>query len=154
MAELMGRQTGVCGGRGGSQHLCKDGFFSNGIQGGIVPVAAGLAFAQKLQKRQNVSVVFIGDGTLGEGAIYEAMNVASKWDLPLVIVCENNRYSQSTSQHQTLAGRIRDRFEAFGIETWQGDTWHPADLIATASEATDHPAKNPGPCSSRWTPIA
>jgi 2-oxoisovalerate dehydrogenase E1 component len=138
MAELMGRQTGVCGGRGGSQHLCKDGFFSNGIQGGIVPVAAGLAFAQKLQNRQNVSVVFIGDGTLGEGAIYEAMNVASKWDLPLVIVCENNRYSQSTSQNQTLAGKIRDRFEAFGIETWQGDTWHPADLIAVTSEAINH----------------
>jgi 2-oxoisovalerate dehydrogenase E1 component len=138
MAELMGRQTGVCGGRGGSQHLCKDGFFSNGIQGGIVPVSAGLAFAQKLRGGSKVSVVFIGDGTLGEGAVYEALNVVSKWDLPLVIVCENNRYSQSTAQKQTLAGNIRDRFEAFGIRTWQGDTWHPADLIATAAEAIDH----------------
>ena len=66
IAEVMGKRTG---GRGGSQHLCQKGFFSNGIQGGIVPVWAGLALAQKIQSTGNIAVVFIGDGTLGEGAV-------------------------------------------------------------------------------------
>src|SRR5262245_15810428 len=70
-AEIMGRASGVCGGRGGSQHLCSEGFFSNGIQGSIVPVAAGLALAQKLAGDRRITVAFIGDGTLGEGALYE-----------------------------------------------------------------------------------
>src|SRR5215470_4248089 len=73
IAEVMGKATGVCGGRGGSQHLCdrSRGFFSNGIQGGIVPVAAGLAMSLDLRGAEAVCVVFIGDGTLGEGAVYE-----------------------------------------------------------------------------------
>ena len=66
---------------------------------------------------------FIGDGTLGEGAVYEALNIASKWDLPLLVVLENNRYAQSTPQSQTLAGDIEARAAAFGIETAQADTW-------------------------------
>jgi 2-oxoisovalerate dehydrogenase E1 component len=77
VAELMGRTTGVCGGWGGSQHLCRDGFFSNGIQGGIVPVAAGLAAAQQIAGTGSIAVVFIGDGTLGEGVVYETLNIAS-----------------------------------------------------------------------------
>ena len=73
IAEVMGKQSGVCGGRGGSQHLCGGGVFSNGIQGGIVPVSAGIALAQQLRETGRIAVVFIGDGTLGEGAIYEAL---------------------------------------------------------------------------------
>jgi 2-oxoisovalerate dehydrogenase E1 component len=131
VAELMGRAAGVSGGIGGSQHLCKDGFYSNGIQGGIVPVAAGLALGHKLENRQHVSVVFIGDGTLGEGVVYETMNIAAKWQLPLLIVLEDNKYSQSTAQHETLAGSIQARAAAFGIETAHGDTWHWQALHAT-----------------------
>ena len=117
LGEVMGKPGGVCGGRGGSQHLCSKGFYSNGIQGGIVPVAAGLAMTLKLRKPGYIGVVFIGDGTLGEGVIYETMNIASKWQLPLLIVLENNLYAQSTSQTQTLAGDICARAAAFGIET-------------------------------------
>ena len=94
LGEVMGKPSGVCGGRGGSQHLCSKGFFSNGIQGGIAPVAAGLAMTLKLRKPGYIGVVFIGDGTLGEGVIYETMNIASKWQLPLLIVLENNLYVQ------------------------------------------------------------
>ncbi len=137
IAELMGRESGVCGGLGGSQHLCQDGFYSNGLQGGIVPVAAGLALGHKLRASDNVSVVFIGDGTLGEGAVYETLNIASKWDLPLLIVLEDNKYSQSTSQHETLAGDIRARASAFGIESAHGDTWHWEDLHETARGLID-----------------
>ena len=133
ISELMGRQTGVSGGLGGSQHLYKDGFFSNGIQGGIVPVAAGLALGHKLKGAGNISVVFIGDGTLGEGVVYEAFNLASKWELPLLFVLEDNGYSQSTVQHETLAGDIQMRAEAFGIETAKADTWNWEGLHETAA---------------------
>ena len=112
----MGRQVGVCGGCGGSQHLQRENFYSNGIQGGIVPVAIGLALGHKIKETGGVSVVFIGDGTLGEGVVYEAMNIASKWELPILFVCDNNLYSQSTQQAQTLAGSIVGCAEAFGVE--------------------------------------
>ena len=135
IAEVMGKETGVCGGRGGSQHLCQDGFFSNGIQGGIVPVAAGLACAQKLRNEDHLSVVFIGDGTLGEGAVYETLNLASKWELPLLVVVENNLYSQSTSQSQTLAGDICARAAAFGIETFHTHIWDVEELLADVGRA-------------------
>ena len=137
IAEVMGKVTGVCGGRGGSQHVCKDGVYSNGIQGGIVPVTTGLALAHKLGVSASIAVVFIGDGTLGEGAIYEAMNIASKWELPLLIVIENNLYAQSTSQRQTLAGDIEARAAAFGISTSLGNTWSPSDLLAVAKSAVE-----------------
>jgi 2-oxoisovalerate dehydrogenase E1 component len=134
IAEIMGKERGVCNGRGGSQHLCKDGFYSNGIQGGIVPVSAGLALARKFNGAGKISVVFIGDGTLGEGAIYEIFNIASKWELPLLIVLENNGYAQSTNQQETLAGDICARAEAFDIRTGKGDTWNWEKLYSTADE--------------------
>jgi 2-oxoisovalerate dehydrogenase E1 component len=132
IAELMGRKSGVSGGLGGSQHLYKDGFFSNGIQGGTVPIAAGLALGHKLKNEGAISVVFIGDGTLGEGVVYETFNIASKWRLPLLIVLEDNKYAQSTEQHETLAGDIDDRAAAFGIETARADTWDWQGLYNTA----------------------
>jgi 2-oxoisovalerate dehydrogenase E1 component len=82
IAELLGKASGTCGGIGSSQHLCKNNFFSNGIQGGIVPVAAGYALANKLRKNGAIGIVFIGDGTLGEGVVYETMNILSKWEIP------------------------------------------------------------------------
>jgi 2-oxoisovalerate dehydrogenase E1 component len=135
MAEVMGRTSGICQGRGGSQHICAGGVFSNGIQGGIVPTSAGLALAQKYKGTENIVIVFIGDGTLGEGVVYETMNIVSKWDLPLLIVLENNGYSQSTSQPETLAGSIALRAEAFGIDTYKGDTWAPEELIELMAQA-------------------
>jgi len=132
IAELMGRAAGVCGGIGGSQHLYKDGFLSNGIQGGIAPVAAGLALAHKLKGAGDISVVYLGDGTLGEGVVYETFNLASKWDLPLLFVLEDNKYAQSTSQHETLAGDICSRPAAFGIEALKADTWNWENLYALA----------------------
>jgi 2-oxoisovalerate dehydrogenase E1 component len=134
ISELMGKQSGVCGGRGGSQHLCAEGFFSNGIQGGIVPVAAGLAFTLEFPRSENIAVVFIGDGTLGEGALYETLNIVSKWNLPLLIVLENNLYAQSTSQTQTLAGDICARAAAFGIRADHGNTWDTQSLLSLAAD--------------------
>lgn len=138
IAEIMGRTTGVCGGRGGSQHLCSQGVFSNGIQGSIAPVAAGLAFGQKIEGSRKITTVFLGDGTLGEGAVYEALNIASKWELPLLIVLENNAYAQSTPSRQTLAGDICARARAFGIETGHADVWHPNELLGTCADAASY----------------
>jgi 2-oxoisovalerate dehydrogenase E1 component len=137
-AEIMGREAGICRGRGGSQHICDANVFSNGIQGGIVPVSAGIALSQKFDGGNDIAVVFIGDGTLGEGALYESLNIAAKWEVPLLIVLENNRYSQSTSQHETLSGDILARAEAFGIRTMHADTWNPEQLIETTGEAVQY----------------
>jgi acetoin:2,6-dichlorophenolindophenol oxidoreductase subunit alpha len=115
MAEIMGKEAGICAGIGGSQHICAPGFMSNGVQGGIVPTAAGIALAHKLRGSDRISVVFIGDGTLGEGAVYEAANIAALWELPLLIVLEDNQWAQSTPIGLNTAGSMRARFEAFGI---------------------------------------
>jgi TPP-dependent pyruvate/acetoin dehydrogenase alpha subunit len=123
-AELMGRATGVCGGRGGSQHLKWKDFYANGILGGTVPLAVGMAFAEVVKGGGQIVFLFIGDGTLGQGVVYESLNMASLWDLPLVIVLENNRYAQSTPIHLSLAGDIQARFQAF-------------DIPAVALEASD-----------------
>jgi 2-oxoisovalerate dehydrogenase E1 component len=145
IAEIMGKQTGVCGGRGGSQHLHSKGFFSNGVQGGIAPVSAGLAMAEKFRKTGNIVTVFIGDGTLGEGVLYETLNIASKWDLPLLCILENNGYAQSTPQWQTLAGSICGRAEAFGVKVCQANTWEPLSLIATAKSCARYVRENSRP---------
>ena len=137
VGEVMGRECGICRGRGGSQHLQKGRYYSNGIQGGIVPVTAGLALAEKLRGSGAIAVVFVGDGTLGEGALYESLNIASKWELPLLVVCENNLFAQSTSQSQTLAGDICSRAAAFGIETRHGSTWRWPDLLGEMQDAID-----------------
>jgi 2-oxoisovalerate dehydrogenase E1 component len=129
IAELLGKEKGVCGGIGSSQHLCKNNFFSNGIQGGIVPIAAGIALANKLKHNDCICTAFIGDGTLGQGVIYETMNIVSKWHIPLLIVCENNSYAQSTHKDINLAGDILKRAESFGIQTFQNDTWNYEKLF-------------------------
>ena len=121
-AELMGKSTGVCGGRGGSQHIHWKNLYSNGVQGGIVPIATGMALAEKQKHTDAAVAVFIGDGTLGEGVIYEAFNMASLWQAPLLIVVENNHIAQTTPSRYVLAGDIRQRFLAFGIPAIEMDT--------------------------------
>lgn len=137
-AELMGRKNGICQGMGGSQHLCTSNFLSNGIQGGMTPLAAGLAMAQKIRGAGQVVCCFIGDGTLGEGIIYEAFNIAAKWELPVIYVLENNRIAQSTSIKQTLAGDIQKRAEGFGLKYQKTNIWDVEDMIGTFGEAVSN----------------
>lgn len=145
MAEIMGKPEGVCGGIGGSQHLCAPGFMSNGVQGGIVPNAAGVAFAKQLGGGAGVSVVFIGDGTLGEGALYETLNLASLWKLPLVVVLEDNQWAQSTPSSANLAGSMRDRFTAFGLPVFEIDSTDVEELDAVAGRALAQARTQAGP---------
>src|SRR5450755_4696725 len=96
VAEIMGREAGVCDGRGGSQHLAWRHFHSNGVQGGMMGISAGLALARKKMTRGAVVAAMIGDGTLGQGLLYESMNLASVWQVPLLVVVENNGIAQTT----------------------------------------------------------
>ncbi len=114
-AEMMGKSSGVCGGRGGSQHLQWRNFYSNGVQGGILPLAVGAALAEKEAGCIAIVVCFLGDGTLGEGLVYESLNLASLWRAPVLFVVENNRIAQTTPVETALAGQIEARFAAFGI---------------------------------------
>lgn len=136
-AELMGKATGVCGGRGGSQHLHWRNLYSNGVQGGIVPIAAGMALAEKYRQSQALAVVFIGDGTLGQGVVYESLNMASLWSVPLLVVVENNHIAQTTPTTLALAGKIASRFEAFGLKTTELDTSDVLQVRQTAGSILD-----------------
>lgn len=120
--ELMGKQDGVCGGRGGSQHLFRKNFYSNGITGGMVPVATGMAFAEKMSHSLGYVVCFLGDGAVGEGVFYESLNMASLWQLPIVYVVENNQYAMSTPVSLGIQGSIVQRGSAVGVESHQFDT--------------------------------
>lgn len=118
VAEIMGREAGVCGGRGGSQHLACGHFHSNGVQGGMTGIGAGLALARKLSGSGAVVATIIGDGTLGQGLLYESMNLASVWQTPLLVVVENNGIAQTTYTRETIGGSIEARGAAFGLQTW------------------------------------
>ena len=136
--ELMGLESGVCKGIGSSQHLYAQGFLSNGVQGSLVPVASGISLHQKRTGSGAITASFIGEGTLGEGVLYEAMNLASIWKLPQLFVCENNFYSQSTPQDITIAGTLAGRASAFGIAYFEANTWDLAGLFQVAKAAINY----------------
>ncbi len=117
LAELMGKEGGVCGGRGGSQHLCNTrfNFFTNGVLGSTLPVAAGMAYAERMKGEDAISVLFMGDGAFGEGVVYETFNMISLWQVPILIVVEDNLYAQTTPLHLNFAGSFIQRAKAFDL---------------------------------------
>lgn len=114
LAEILGREGAVCGGVGGSQHILSGRYLSTGIQGESLPVATGVALRLRDAEPGALALAYIGDGTWGEGAVYEALNMAALWRLPLVVVTENNGIAQTTPTSAQLAGTIGDRARAFG----------------------------------------
>ena len=144
VAEIMGREIGVCRGVGGSQHLAYRGFHSNGVQGGMTGISVGLALAMKLRKSRGIVACFIGDGTMGEGLTYESMNLASIWSAPVLFVVENNGIAQTTRTAETLGGSIAARGEAFGLKVWRADDADPelfqsAEAIVAAVRLSRQP---------------
>lgn len=119
MAELFGKKTGVCGGIGGSQHMAdySIGFMGcNGITGGGIPVASGMALAEKLQKTGRVTVCFFGDGAVNQGTFHESLNLAAVLELPVIYFCENNLYAMSTPFEKTSpVPRVSTRACAYNI---------------------------------------
>ncbi|HKI90860.1 MAG TPA: thiamine pyrophosphate-dependent dehydrogenase E1 component subunit alpha [Gaiellaceae bacterium] len=138
LREVMGREGGVCGGKGGSQHLYAGNFYSNGVLGSTVPLATGIALAERERGSGGVATVFIGDGTLGQGVVYESFNIASLWQLPLLVVLEHNDYAQSTPSHLQLAGDVEARAEAFGVATERLDSTDVVAIRAAADRAVGH----------------
>lgn len=117
IAEIMGRETGVCMGIGGSQHIHKRNMYTNGVQGGIVPNAVGAALAEKIKGTGSVVVVVLGDGTMGEGVVYESLNIASLWSLPVVFLLVDNGIAQSTPKNLEHAGDLSTRAMTFSIDS-------------------------------------
>jgi acetoin:2,6-dichlorophenolindophenol oxidoreductase subunit alpha len=118
-AELLGKEAGYCRGKGGSMHIADPAtgnLGANAIVGGSVGIATGAAFSAKTLGTDRVAVCFFGEGALGQGSLYEVMNLAQLWKLPVIYVCENNQYNEYTHYAETTAGTILGRATAFGIE--------------------------------------
>ncbi|GAG28831.1 unnamed protein product, partial [marine sediment metagenome] len=119
MAELFGKETGYCKGKGGSMHIVDPSIGilgCNGIVGGGIPMAVGAAFAFKYKKEKRVSVCFFGDGAANQGSFHESLNLASIWKLPVLFVCENNQYALSTAQVTVInIENIYIRAKSYGI---------------------------------------
>jgi TPP-dependent pyruvate/acetoin dehydrogenase alpha subunit len=137
LAEIFGRPDGVCGGRGGSQHLHLRNFYSNGVLGGTVGNAVGIALAEKTRASGAVTCAWLGDGTFGEGIVYEAMNLAALWRLPIVFAIEANRIAQTTPTELQLAGSIAARCVAFDIPVEEVSGTDLSQALAAAVRAVD-----------------
>ncbi|MGM0366861.1 MAG: thiamine pyrophosphate-dependent dehydrogenase E1 component subunit alpha [Actinomycetota bacterium] len=149
MAELYGKSTGCCKGKGGSMHM---GDIDKGmlpaiaIVGANIPIVMGMALAFKLRKEKKVAVSFFGDGASNEGAFHEALNMAAIYNVPAVFVCENNQYGASTSiEKVTKIENIADRAKAYGIRGSIGDGMNVIDVYAKAKEAVDIAREGRGP---------
>jgi 2-oxoisovalerate dehydrogenase E1 component len=128
LAELMGREGALCQGRGGTQNLCHQRFFSAGIQGGGAPIAVGYAWAMRRRGEKAVAVAQIGDGTLGEGTLYEAFTFAAWLNVPVLFLLEWNGWAQSTDVRNTTPGDVLQRAAGFGLEVERTTDADPAAL--------------------------
>lgn len=145
VAEVMGRNAGVCGGRGGSQHLIHRHFHSNGVQGGMTAIGVGLARAREMAGSDGIVAVIVGDGTLGQGLLYESMNLAAVWSAPVLFVVEANEVAQTTPTRDTVAGDIAARGAAFGLRTWRVSDDDPALWrVAEAAVGAVRDERRPG----------
>ena len=128
IAELMGREGALCSGQGGTQNLHFQRFFSSGIQGGAAGIGVGYAWARRHQGEDAITVVQLGDGTLGEGSVYEAFTLAATWSAPVLFLIEWNGWAQSTDTSNTSPGDIVRRAEGFGIAAIRTTDLDPAAL--------------------------
>ena len=147
-AELLGRSTGLCHGKGGSMHIADPttgNLGANAIVGGSAGIATGAALSAKLRRSGQVSVSFFGDGALGQGLLYEVMNMASIWKLPVIFVCENNMYQEFTPMTEVTAGEVLQRAEAFGIPVLEVDGQDLRAVHTAAADAVARARQGEGP---------
>jgi pyruvate dehydrogenase E1 component alpha subunit len=148
-AELFGRTTGYCRGKGGSMHICDFGIGmlgANGIVGGGPPIAVGAAFSNKYRKTDQVAVSFFGDGASNEGSLHEAANMAALYKLPVIFLCENNGYGEFTPQrgHQAIVD-VADRAAGWGIPGVVVDGMDAIAVYEVVSEAVKRARAGEGP---------
>lgn len=147
-AELLGKEAGYCKGKGGSMHIADPAtgnLGANAIVGGSAGIATGAAFAAKRLGNGRVAVCFFGEGALGQGLLYEVMNLAQLWKLPVIYVCENNTYNEYTHFSETTAGDILDRPRAFGIHAEVADGQDVREVHAAAKSLVDRARLGGGP---------
>jgi 2-oxoisovalerate dehydrogenase E1 component len=142
MFEIMGKKDGCSGGIGGSQHLYNKNYLSNGVQGGMSPIATGIGIANKINNDGSISVIYIGDGTLGQGVLYESFNIASLWKTPVLFILENNEMAQSTSFLQNFSGDVELRSKGFGLEYFETNTNDLDHLFSTVEKAVQNTRHN------------
>lgn len=149
IAELLGKENGYCGGRGGSMHIADvatGNLGANGIVAGGIPIAVGAALASKMMKRGTVAVSFFGDGAMNEGAFHEAANLAAIWKLPVVFVCENNGYGMSSSTELAFAiETLAQRGMGYGIPGYTIDGNDVSAVYEATQAAVDRARSGEGP---------
>jgi acetoin:2,6-dichlorophenolindophenol oxidoreductase subunit alpha len=149
MAELFGKKTGYCKGKGGSMHIAdySSGILgANAIVGANIPIAAGAAFAAKSKGTNQVAVAFFGDGASNTGAFHEGINIAAAWKLPVIFVCENNLYAISTrTTRSTPISNIADRAASYGIPGIIADGMDVMAVYESAHKAVERARKGQGP---------
>jgi acetoin:2,6-dichlorophenolindophenol oxidoreductase subunit alpha len=147
-AELLGKEDGYCRGKGGSMHIAdheNGNLGANAIVGGSAGIATGAAFSAKRRGTDQVAVCFFGEGALGQGVVYEVMNMASLWSLPVIYVCENNLYNEYTHYLEATAGEILARPRAFGIEAREVDGQDVRAVYASTTELVERARAGEGP---------
>ena len=149
MAELLGKATGTNKGKGGTMHIAdinKGMLGANGVVGSNIPVATGAALAANMRGSDNVSVVFFGDGAAQQGVLYESINLAAIWKLPILFVCENNRYAESTPfEYAVAGGSIASRADGYGIPGVTADGQSVLDMYEVGGEAVARARAGEGP---------
>src|SRR6187549_160465 len=147
-AELLGKEVGYCKGKGGSMHIADPAtgnLGANAIVAGSTGIATGAAFSAKRLGTGQVAVCFFGDGALGQGLLYEVMNMASLWKLPVIYVCENNLYNEYTHMSETIAGDILTRAKGFGVESHKVDGQDVRAVYAIMQKLVERARKGEGP---------
>jgi TPP-dependent pyruvate/acetoin dehydrogenase alpha subunit len=147
-AELLGKEAGYCKGKGGSMHIADPAtgnLGANAIVAGSVGIATGAALSAKRLRTDRVAVCFFGEGALGQGVLYEVMNVASLWKLPVIYVCENNLYTEYTHYTETTAGDIPARADAFGLQAETVDGQDVRAVYAIAGKLVERARGGGGP---------
>jgi len=149
MAELLGKVTGTNKGKGGTMHIAdinKGMLGANGVVGSNIPVATGVALSAKIKNTSQVTVVFFGDGASSQGSLHESMNLASIWDLPIIFVCENNRYAESTPYEYAVAGKsVADRAAGYKMPGISVDGQSAMDMYEVSKTAIERARKGKGP---------
>ncbi len=148
MAELFGRESGLCKGKGGSMHVADAGLGilgANGIVSGGVTLATGAGLAAKMKGDGSVSVCFFGDGAANQGGVYESLNLAGAWSLPVIFVCENNLYHEFSPSAPVTAGAIADRAAGFGMPGHAVDGMDVLAMYRAANEAVERARRGEGP---------
>jgi TPP-dependent pyruvate/acetoin dehydrogenase alpha subunit len=147
-AELLGKKAGYCKGKGGSMHIADPdtgNLGANAIVCGSAGIATGAAFSAKRLGTGQVAVCFFGDGAMGQGLLYEVMNMAALWKLPVVYVCENNLYNEYTHNSETLAGDPMKRGPAFGVPSDQVDGQDVRAVYEAAKRLVERARTGGGP---------